>query len=86
MSEKVFKIGQAYTHATGKRMKIVGSAATCTYGLCLVGENINGGLAPVGNGDDGGHFSGWKLDDDSPLGFDTINYQGRTGLTKPIEE
>lgn len=43
-----FEIGKCYKHSGGGRMKIVGEANTTVWGNCLVGEETEGRLTPVG--------------------------------------
>lgn len=45
----VFEIGKCYEHNSGSQMKIVGKCNTTIYGECLIGENANGNLEPIGN-------------------------------------
>jgi len=35
-----FELGKCYKHSGGRMMKIVGTAQSYIYGLCLIGENI----------------------------------------------
>jgi len=58
--KKVFEFGKNYKHSSGKTMKICGIATTHTYGLCLIGEDNNGRLIPVG--DSPSHFTNWEED------------------------
>jgi len=48
MKDKAFEIGKTYRHSTGAVMHIVGSAFTHTYGACLIGEDEDGYMTPVG--------------------------------------
>ena len=49
MLSMTFKLGKTYQFAGGPRqMTIVGSAHTRTWGWCLIGEDNEGNLLPVG--------------------------------------
>lgn len=54
-----FEIGKTYQHTSGKKMTIVGSAHTKAYGWCLIGEENDGYLKPIGTGDDG-YAQNWE--------------------------
>ena len=53
-----FQIGKTYQHSGGRAMKIVGSLKTRMWGDCLVGEENDGTLIPVGSTTD--HAVNWK--------------------------
>ena len=54
----MFRVGRTYRHATGRRMTIVGTLETRTYGTCLVGETDKGELVPVGTTED--NYVNWR--------------------------
>lgn len=43
-----FEIGKSYKHTSGAKLHIVGMVQTHIYGLCLVGEDEEGQLKPIG--------------------------------------
>jgi hypothetical protein len=48
----VFQYGKTYRHTSGDILSIVGIANTRTYGKCLIGEDQNGNLKPIGQSED----------------------------------
>ena len=48
----IFEVGKTYQHSNGKRMTIIGRLKTHVYGECLIGEDDNGELIPVGESDE----------------------------------
>lgn len=51
-----FKLGKCYMHSSGSMLKIVGLVDTTTYGICLVAEEVNGNLKPVGMDNDASQY------------------------------
>lgn len=54
---KKFELGKKYEHSGGGIMKIVGMALTDTYGICLIAEEPDGTMKPVGTHED--NFINW---------------------------
>lgn len=44
-----FEVGKYYEHKGGLKLSIVGEIDTTAYGRCLVGEESDGSLRPVGS-------------------------------------
>jgi len=59
-----FKIGKYYQHGTGRVISIIGTANTFFHGSCLLAEEEDGRLMPVGEDEDAAQYwhevSGWK--------------------------
>ena len=43
-----FKVGKYYKHNSGTLMHVIGGLQTSVYGWCLIGEQNDGRLVPVG--------------------------------------
>lgn len=56
--ELVFEIGKTYVHSQGCMMRIVGRVDTLMYKNCLVAEDNEGRLQPVGTDPD--NAQNWK--------------------------
>ena len=56
--EIVFEVGKTYIHSAGRMLRILTEIDTITYGKCLIGEQDNGEIVPVGIGP--GYAQNWQ--------------------------
>ena len=61
-----FEIGNYYQHTGGRVLSIIGTAYTFFHGQCLLGEEDDGSLIPVGSDEAAAvnwhQVSGWPAD------------------------